>query len=255
MFTRGRRLFIGMMAFLLPVFFLSCGEAINDAQGFSPNKAPVINDCAVKIVSPELPSDGLRGDVLIEITVTANDPENDTLDYQFTSLFGTFGNKTYNGGSCTVQFLTDEHVKPLIPVTVIVTVNDPINGSTEREITVGTGKTKPEVIVTLTGSNPISSGGTTTISLKADCEGYYQVFCDNTLTPETAKMIDGKKVIPYIKNASGTFDAVTLTIAGPASSATTDAKLTTAGMSNKVWVIFCDYVNEDIVKLCNISVN
>jgi hypothetical protein len=209
----------------------------------------------VKIVSPELPSDGLRGDVLVEITVTANDPENGTLDFQFTSAFGTFGKKTYNGRSCTVQFLTDEHVKPLIPVTVTVTVNDPINGSAEREITVGIGKTKPEVIVTLTGSNPIAPGGTTTVSLKADCEGYYQIFCDNTLTPETAKMIDGKKVIPYMKNASGTFDAVTLTIAGPASSATADAKLTSATAINNVWVIFCDYVNEDIVKQCNITVN
>lgn len=244
-----------MITYLIPAVLSSCGDAIGNAQEFSPNESPAIDNYSVKIISPALSPDALRGDVLCEITVTATDPENDSLEYEFTSDFGTFGKKTYTAGSCTVQFLTDNHVKALIPVTVIATVSDPINGSTSKEITVGTGKTKPEVTVTLTGSNPISSTGTTTISLKADCEGYYQVFCDNALTIDTAKMIDGKKVIPYVKNVSGTFDTVTLSIAGPSSSAPADAKLTTAATANKVWVIFCDYVNDDMVRLSSVTVN
>ena len=105
----------------------------------------------------------------------------------------------------------------------------------------------------LSGSE-INSGGNALIDFTADCDGYFQIVCRNDFTAETAAIDSSVKIYPYKKNLSGIYETVILTAAGPSSVSTGDVKLSGVGI-NKVWIIFCDYVNKDEVRLCEIKVN
>jgi len=58
-------------------------------------------------------------------------------------------------------------------------------------------------------------------------------------------MTDSERIFPY-DLTGGIFDYVTVTVSGFSSSADSNVKLKLNSAPNKVWIIFCDYINDDI---------
>ena len=142
--------------------------------------------------------------------------------------------------------MTNENVKSEIPVTLNVAIIDPIGDKYTAVHTVGKGKKKavleihPDYL-----AKTCSNSGTTSIRVKADCIGYYQVICDNAALAGTLKMDDLEKIYLY-KKSGATFDYVTVTVSGLDSAVDSNVKLKLNDAPNKVWIIFSDYINGDI---------
>ncbi|HOU84647.1 MAG TPA: hypothetical protein PLA54_06705 [Spirochaetota bacterium] len=231
------------------ILLTSCGgSAIGNAQEFVPNEPPLLVSFSA-VLAPEsagIDVNSLVKDVIFNITIQGIDPEGETLDFEFTSDFGIFGGKKISGNTCEIIFVTNENVKSEIPVTLNVSIIDPIGDKYTAVHSVGKGKNKAVLEIHPDDlAKTCSNSGTTSIRVKADCIGYYQVICDNAALAGTLKMDDLEKIYLY-KKSGATFDYVTVTISGLSSAVNSDVKLKLNSAPNNIWIIFCDYINDDI---------
>lgn len=182
------------------IFLNSCGGGtIGDAQNFEPNEPPSIID--VKAVSLNGSStDSLKAGMKFTITVKAHDPENKKLKFQFNSDYGTFGNPVNTDDSCTIPFVTGSFVRPGLPVTVAVSVVDHKDASAATNYEIGKGRRGPTVTVRYEGSAYIQKEKNTRISFKADCEGIYQLYCDNGVDESSAGLRPASDYFLYRKD-------------------------------------------------------
>ena len=229
------------------ILLCSCGgEVIYEAQKFVPNKEPLLVNFSAVPVSAETNINSLVKDVIFNITVEGLDPEDEGLEFDFTSEYGTFGGKEVSGNVCKITFVTNEKVKSEIPVDINLVITDPIGDKYTAVHSVGKGKKKAVLEIHPDDlAKTCSNSGTTSIRVKADCIGYYQVICDNAALAGTLKMDDLEKIYLYEKPGA-TFDYVTVTISGLSSAVNSDVKLKLNNAQNKVWIIFSDYINGDI---------
>ena len=222
------------------------GEVIYEAQDFVPNKYPQLVSFSAVPKDAGTDVNSLVKDVIFNITVEGFDPEGKTLDFEFTSDFGIFGGKEIQGNVCKIIFVTNENVKTETPVTLNVVIKDVIGDDYTGVHSVGNGKKKAILEIHPSDlAKTCNNTGTTTIRVKADCKGYYQVICDNTALDGTLKMDEAEKIFLYEKSGA-TFDYATITVSGLSSAVSSDVKLKLNNAPNKVWVIFCDYMNDDI---------
>ncbi len=244
---------LALAAFL--VFITSCGGGtIGDAQEFEPNEPPSIID--VKAVSLNGSStDSLKAGMKFTITVKAHDPENKKLKFQFNSDYGTFGNPVNTDDSCSIPFVTGSFVRPGLPVTVAVSVVDHKDASAATNYEIGKGRRGPTVTVRYEGSAYIQKEKNTRISFKADCEGIYQLYCDNTVDESSAALRPASDYFLYRKDENGNFKDIIVDIAGPASSTEAKVKLSTPEFRNKVWVVFSDGINSPFAALAPVTVD
>jgi hypothetical protein len=244
---------LALAAFL--VFITSCGGGtIGDAQEFEPNEPPSIID--VKAVSLNGSStDSLKAGMKFTITVKAHDPENKKLKFQFNSDYGTFGNPVNTDDSCTIPFVTGSFVRPGLPVTVAVSVVDHKDASAATNYEIGKGRRGPTVTVRYEGSAYIQKEKNTRISFKADCEGIYQLYCDNGVDESSAGLRPASDYFLYRKDENGNFKDIIVDIAGPASSTEAKVKLSTPEFRNKVWVVFSDGINDPFAALAPVTVD
>ena len=229
------------------ILLCSCGgEVIYEAQKFVPNKTPLLVSFSAVPDDSKTDINSLVKDVVFNITVEGLDPEDEGLDFEFTSDFGTFGGKEVSGNLCKITFVTNDKVKIETPVDINLAITDPIGGEYKGVHSVGKGK-KKAVLEIHPGDSAINcnNNGTASIRVKADCKGYYQVICDNDAADGTLKMNDSERIFPY-DLTGGIFDYVTVTVSGFSSSADSNVKLKLNSAPNKVWIIFCDYINDDI---------
>lgn len=237
------------------IFLNSCGGGtIGDAQNFEPNEPPSIID--VKAVSLNGSStDSLKAGMKFTITVKAHDPENKKLKFQFNSDYGTFGNPVNTDDSCTIPFVTGSFVRPGLPVTVAVSVVDHKDASAATNYEIGKGRRGPTVTVRYEGSAYIQKEKNTRISFKADCEGIYQLYCDNGVDESSAGLRPASDYFLYRKDENGNFKDIIVDIAGPASSTEAKVKLSTPEFRNKVWVVFSDGINDPFAALAPVTVD
>ena len=229
------------------ILLCSCGgEVIYEAQKFVPNKEPLLVNFSAVPVSAETNINSLVKDVIFNITVEGLDPEDEGLEFDFTSEYGTFGGKEVSGNVCKITFVTNEKVKSEIPVDINLVITDPIGGEYSGIHSVGKGKKKALLEIHPDDSAVnCNNDGTTSIRFKADCKGYYQVICDNDAVDGTLKMTDSERIFPY-DLTGGIFDYVAVTVSGLDSAVDSNVKLKLNSAPNKVWIIFCDYINDDI---------
>ncbi|HPA64756.1 MAG TPA: hypothetical protein PLC67_12430 [Spirochaetota bacterium] len=237
----------GRLDFFSLLLITACGgEVIYEAQDFVPNKNPQLVSFSAVPASAETDVNSLVKDVIFNIIVEGIDPEGETLDFEFTSDFGIFGGKEIQGNVCKIIFVTNENVKSGTPVTLNVIIKDVIGDDYFGVHSVGNGKKKAILEIHPSDlSKTCANNGTTTIRVKADCKGYYQVICDNVALDGTLKMDEAEKIFLYDKSGT-TYDYVTITVSGLSSAVSSDVKLKLNNAPNKVWVIFCDYMSEDI---------
>lgn len=231
------------------ILLTSCGgSAIGNAQEFVPNENPQLASFSAVLApeSAEIDVNSLVKDVVFNITVEGLDPEDEGLDFEFTSDFGTFGGKEVSGNLCKITFVTNDKVKIETPVDINLAITDPIGGEYKGVHSVGKGK-KKAVLEIHPGDSAINcnNNGTASIRVKADCKGYYQVICDNAALSGTLKMNDSERIFPY-DETGGIFDYVTVTISGLSSAVDSNVKLKLNSAPNNIWIIFCDYINDDI---------
>ena len=234
-------------AFFSLFLITSCGgEVIYEAQQFVPNKNPLLVNFTAVPASSDTDINSLVKDVIFDITVEGYDPEGEDLEFDLTSDYGTFGGKKIKGNVCKITFVTNDKVKSEIPVAINLVKTDIIGGKYTGVHDVGKGKKKALLEIHPDDSDiDCDNDGTASIRIKADCKGYYQVICDNDALDRTLKMNDADRIFPY-DSTGGVFDYVTITVAGLNSSADADVKLKRNNAPNKVWIIFSDYINDDI---------
>ena len=237
------------------IFFNSCGGGtIGDAQNFEPNEPPAIVDFTVVSVDGS-PTDALKAGMKYTITVKAKDPENKKLKFQFNSDYGYFGNPVNTDDSCSISFVTGSFVRPGLPVTVDVSVIDHRDASAVTNYEIGKGRRGPTVTIKYIGSAYIQKEKNTQISFKANCEGIYQLYCDNGVDESSADLRPALAYFLYRKDENGNFKDIIVDIKGPASTADAKVQLSTLESVNKVWVVFSDGINDPFAALAPVTVD
>jgi hypothetical protein len=221
-----------------------CGEAISDAQNFTPNSPPTIH--AVTVNNPgNAPVISYHPYL---VTVTASDPDRNDLSYTFRSNDGSFEDKTTTATGCSVNFIAGD-LAGGEEIIVSVSVTDKRGGTAVSSVNVGTAKQGPTIVVSASRT-AIKSNGNLLLSVSANCEGVFQLWPDSATAPSAIDTSDPTKPMRIYK--SGT--TKTLKVAGPNSIAGTDLKLTSkAAYPNETyyhsWVVFRDGLRQiDVVE-------
>gem|GEM_PF-626667 len=246
-----------LAVFIATVFFAAgCGSSIHDAQDFSPNEAPVIENVSSSSTSSSV-SSGIKKGMKFTIAVTARDPEKQKLIYDFVSDYGTFGAVTVTATGCSVLFLTNGFVESGKPVSVKMIVKDTEGATAATSYNVGTGKRGPLVEVTFSSSRFIQSKNSTGINIRSNCEGIYQIYLDNGIPTDGsgAGMRSGFDYFRYKKASDNTFKTATAVIAGATNTDAADVKLSNTEQANRVWVVFSDGINEPVATLAETVVD
>lgn len=242
---------------IMPAFLAAgCGSSIHDAQNFSPNEAPVIENVSSSTTSGSVAA-GIKKGMLFTITVTAHDPDRQKLSYDFISDYGTFGPVTLTATGCTVPFLTNGFVESGKPVSVKMSAKDTEGASAATSYNVGTGKRGPLVEVIFTKPRFIKSVNNTEIEIRSNCEGIYQIYLDNGIPSDGSGAVlrPGQDYFRYKKNPDGTFKTASAVIAGATNTDDADIKLSSVEQANRVWVVFSDGINEPVAALAETVVD
>jgi hypothetical protein len=224
---------------------LSCGGSIRNAQGFIPNKAPLITKIsAADLNGNTLDSGSIVNNMQIKITVEASDPEAQNLSYEFSSERGSFSGLTSSGAGCVVYCFT-RLVAGGQDVVVNVTVRDPKNASASTSLNLGTGKQGP--LLAMNGFDPeaMKSNAAATLSFSSTCDGYYRIVETDSIADDSdAAGITGP-IYQYFASADASNLATeTINIAGHDSAATSNLVLSAGEGSKKIWVVFWDSLNQ-----------
>ncbi|HEY1407061.1 MAG TPA: Ig-like domain-containing protein, partial [Spirochaetota bacterium] len=244
--------------FLLFAFsFSGCGKAIFNAQNYNPNKPPIItNIVATNVDGSPINSTTISGFSTYSIIVTASDPDNQSLNYSFSSPSGSFKNLSATSTGCTVQFVTG-NVRGGTKVVVSVSASDSVGGVAGRSLDVGTGKLGPSISVAATRTR-IKSTEDTILSITSNCNGIYQILPNDTTANESTTIKDAEDVMIYNGKPAD------ITVTGPASTSSGIAKLPsiagrTAGVDYNdtfsTWIVFRDSLMQTTAVKCPITVD
>jgi formylglycine-generating enzyme required for sulfatase activity len=238
---------------LLPVFLLpGCGKAIKTAQDYTVNRPPVI-------VSMTVVNSDKSGKVVpfssYPVTVTATDPDaGQTLTYSFSSsgTGGSFAGQTSVTGGYSATFVAGD-LAANQTVYVYVKVSDGHGGYATSSVNVGTAKNGPAISVS-TDKTAIKPTDALTLNAFANCDGVFQIWPDSSTNPVTApSAIDtsaagaaSKPMRIYSRGSASAPPVTSLSLAGPGSSAVSDAVLSPVKSSYpdettyNLWVVFRD---------------
>ena len=246
-----------LVAFVILLFFaVNCGGSIKDAQNFEPNEPPVINKISSVSLS-SASSSSIKKGMKFTINVNAYDPEGKPLTYDFSSDYGTFGKLVISDDGCSIPFVVNGFVESGKPVNINLFVTDIKGSSSSTNYDIGTGKRGPSVEVSFLQSKYMQSTHSTQISVKSNCEGIYQIYCDNS------KSDDGSGVVMrsdcdyyrYKKDTDGSYKTIQKSISGFNCIDEADIKLENIEQTQKVWIVFSDGINDDVATLAAVTVD
>lgn len=179
------------LAVLLISFFLltslACGDRmLEEIQQFKPNQIPEIKAFTSDVAT----GTAMEPNMVIHLSAEATDPEGEELRYEYKSDYGFFQNQLDTGNTSTVTFITNDQVRPNIPVTVTLTVSDPKESSVVQILEIGEGNSGPSVS-TSAPADRIKSDSTVGASFTSSGSGFYQVHVvddpNGTATFDTGK--------------------------------------------------------------------
>lgn len=251
------RWFIYIVWLTAAVLFSSCEGTIKDAQDFKPNKPPVIGVMTgARYDGKPVDSTNIINDTSYIITAEASDPEGQPLTYEFSSDFGSFNDLAVTASGCSILFVTGG-VKGNTPVTIVMKATDTKNGVSEKTFTLGTGKPYPKLVVEPTAISVSNhdSGVPTPITVWADCDGEFQIFCNNAITRESDAHIDIRQPATIFNMGAS---AITVNICGnqctSVPAGTKFFRLPDSSGSDKVWVVFWDLLGQESSRLVNVTI-
>jgi formylglycine-generating enzyme required for sulfatase activity len=215
-------------------FIVSCGSAVNHAQDFKPNEAPVYEGIVIKDTSGNsIKQNEIVIGMELVLTVTAHDPEKTELRYDFTSDAGSFSSKNITDTGCSVNFWV-EKASSDTPVTVDLSIKDSKDSSFSTTIDVGTGQTGAQLTLNSPSPSTISTDEYSSFTFSSTADGLYQIVESDT-KPDPSKL--RLKYYPYTQSYE-TPPAVI--VGGNTYTGQCAVKLTAAENAKKVWVIFQD---------------
>ena len=249
--------FCQIMAFAL----LSCEGTIKDAQDFKPNECPVIGVMTgARYDGDPVDSTNIINDTSYVITAEASDPEGQPLSYDFSSDYGSFNNLVATESGCSILFVTGG-VKGSAPVTIVMRAIDTKNGVTEKKFTLGTGKPYPELVVTHAAPETVSvnDSGYYSVTVWADCDGEFQIFCNNAILSEDDAHIDIHQ--PATLFSEGEAARYVCICGKNLATYPTDCppdtkffRMPDSTGPDKVWVVFRDLLGQERARLINVTI-
>lgn len=247
------RLWFILFALSSPFSVLSCGEAIGDALGFKPNKAPEIGAVtAVRTDGMVQDEHDLLSDTSFLITAEAADPEGKQLSWRFDSNCGSFSPPEDTAAGCRVYFITDMP-EGNTAVTVTLYATDEKDAVSEKTITIGYGKPKPQISITKNALT-VAGAGAESFSVHADCIGTFQVYLDNSiLVPGDAHYDETKSYCIFGFDPSAADPSVS--VYGYSGSAEGfKLRMPPEPGAYNVWVVFRDRIEQEDAELCTVTV-
>jgi|GEM_PF-799109 len=201
----------GLIAMIPAILILlsSCsGKAIGDAQDFSPNNPPQIDAVSVtNLDGSAVDPAKIEPFASFKVTVTASDPDSDVLSYSFNSDCGSFSNVTSTATGCTSVFKTGS-ITGGQKLRLSAKTSDTKGGHASRSYDIGSGKTGPTISAVFDTIH-IQPDGKVTLTLSANCSGFYQIVPDGT----SISTVDFNKDMMLYKFSADT--PTQCTIAGP----------------------------------------
>lgn len=239
---------------------VSCSSsAFEDAQDFTPNKAPEVNNVNVTLPDGSAnPGENIIPNMQFKISADVTDPENKELDYEFASNQGSFAEQESTATGVSVIFVTS-NLTALEPVTVTLTAKDPTrkNNTTVETIEIGMAKPFPKISISPT-SLTITPTTSATLTLTADCTGSFQLIHNDTATSASELHIDNDKNVFGIETLTGINKDVTATVYGhsplPGTSMNHAICVNALG-PHKIWVVFKDLMGQETAVLCTVTEN
>ncbi len=164
---------LSVFIFLVIITPFGCKKGAWDQyMEHEPNRSPVIISFTSDFSGAPEPGDVIR------ITCEASDPNRaDTLRYTFSSDSGSFTEQSDTQTGSSVTFITGE-ITGGSDVNVNVTVTDPKNASVSQTLDLGRSRLGP-VITYEPPLSTIGADGYTSVTIRSDSSGYYQVLVDD----------------------------------------------------------------------------
>ncbi|HNX60827.1 MAG TPA: Ig-like domain-containing protein, partial [Spirochaetota bacterium] len=139
--------------------------------------------------------------LVINLEVTAHDPEGKPLSYTFASEAGNFGNIKKTATGCTAEFYT-RNVIGGASVNITISVEDEKHATdTWRDWNVGKGRSGPMVKISIDPKEYIRPDDYTSFEFYCDSDGYYQILCSNSATEQTIAVDDNQPIYMYTPSA------------------------------------------------------
>lgn len=230
---------------ILPV--ITCGTAIQQAQNFKPNQAPVIDTVTVTdsvgtIITPATALNLIPNTVFV-IRIEAHDPEGQHLTYSVSSATASQQSGATDSSGYTAQFITNSTVTALVPVNVQITVSDKKGASASLTAEVGKGKVGATVTLNSTTSKLFFANGDMNVSITSSTGGFCQIVNGDGLASPPAAV---SSAYSFSSCSAGT--STTLTVSGPLSPSSGIIRLPasispTMIESHNLWIVFTDNVN------------
>jgi hypothetical protein len=255
---------------------LSCGDVIEESQDFRPNKAPVISSFSGKRYDEKAyDKDNLISNTTFLLSAEAYDPEGKEISFAYSSESGSFTKQEDDDTTSSIIFVTGNLTAGEI-VEVTLAVSDPKtkNNISSKKITLGKGKPVP-VLTVSDGSRSVSSGKTESLSvsisaaaatmagggaavltLSPDCDGYFQLIADNSISLESdAHIVDGNNVFGIRVSDEPSINGTIVGYSCTDGPGTHFVKIPSSEKGTyKVWIVFCDYLNQEAAVLCKVTV-
>lgn len=168
-------LFLSAVSFMT-LLATGCGDApLTNAVDFIPNRAPAISDFTCSL--PE-GTTYLTPGMVIDISLTAADPEGGIIKIEFTSDRGSFSNQYTTDDTTTVDFIVNDLILGGEKVYVSATLTDPEGVQTVQRLEIGSGKLGPTISEYAVSNPHLTDNDTRTFQWQADSNGFYQISID-----------------------------------------------------------------------------
>jgi len=228
--TLNKTILISSAAIML--FFTGCGgSVIGPAQDYTENQPPSITgfDSDLTVTTDIIPN------TRTTLTVRTSDPENEALEYEFTSDDGSFGNITADSGGASVDFVVGSTLVAAQSISVKVTVRDGHRNSVSKTVVLGTAKDGPMVSFTGTPPSIMKVSAQENFTFTATETGLYQIQMLTAAYPDSSIAWDSG--LPQRFYTAG--EKITVSVDGSSvAGSTADVKMT--GGSNKIAVVLKD---------------
>jgi hypothetical protein len=227
---------IYIVSSMVIIGFTGCGDdLISGVKDFVPTIAPEITSFTF-VIDPAAGTNEILPNLQINLTVEAHDDDNDEIQYNFSSAYGTFRKLESTATGCTIQFFISSTCPSSRSIPITVSASDERNGSTSMTIDIGDGRVEPAITASWPAAVTLSSGSTYSLtSFSADCSGFYQ-FRTATSDPVSLEFDTSLACYQYTRG-----DIPTLNIRATSGTDTyNNYYITTTTGQKKVFILFYD---------------
>lgn len=218
-----------------------CGQGpVESARDFIPNRAPQI-----RLLSSDYTGDG--SDIVtgysINITVEANDPDGDPVNYTFSGA-GSFQDMLVTPEGCEITFIVG-NITGGTNIVVNLTVRDDKGLSSSQSLYVAQTALGPVITITDTLPDEVSPISPVNITFQGDRSGYYQIRKNPPLPINADNAFDtALPVWSYSSNESVTINIYPYEYSGEKSDPPPPYITLDAALPDDIYIVVVDRLNQ-----------